>query len=249
MSACEPSPPPGAARVLVVEDEAGIADLLQEVLRGEGYAVEHAATGADGLARIAAGGLDLVLLDLMLPEVDGLELCRRARAAALDDVYLPIIIVTALASSADRRAGFTAGADDYVAKPFDMEELLARVQVWLRIRAQAKASRETLLCQQGALGEAERRAMAARLEGVTLAAREIADLLTNDIQAPVGVLELLQQEPLPPRLQELVDVAVKSLESAAEHLYQLQRVVRVETKETPLGPSLDLTRSVKPESE
>ena len=190
--------------------------------------------------------MDLVLLDLMLPGVDGLELCRRARAAtAPDDVYLPIIMVTALASPADRRAGFAAGADDYVAKPFDADELLARAQVWLRVRAQAKASRGAFLRQQAALREAERRAMEARLEGVTLAAREVADLLTNDIQAPVGAIELLQQEPVvPEHLRELIDVAAESLRNAAAHLQQLQRVVRVATKETPLGPSLDLTRSI-----
>ena len=105
-----------------------LAGMLCDLLREAGYAAEHAAGGEAGAARIEAGQIDLVLLDLMLPDVDGLELCRRARAVE-NDVYLPIIMLTAL-SDKQRHAGLLAGADDYVAKPFDTSDLLDRVQVW-----------------------------------------------------------------------------------------------------------------------
>jgi DNA-binding response OmpR family regulator len=236
MAQSAPSGPPGRQRILIVEDDPTTADLLRDLLEFEGYAIEHAADGAAALACVAAGALDLVLLDLTLPDIDGLELCRQARASApADDAYLPMLMVTAQARVADRRAGFAAGADDYISKPFDPEELLARVQVWLRVRSQSKAK-----------WEAERRAASARLEGVTLAAREIADLLGNDIQAPTAAIDLLQREAgLPARARVLVDMAAESLAEAAQHLSQLQHVVRVATKETPIGTALDLERSVQ----
>jgi len=122
--------------------------------------------------------------------------------------------------------------------------LLARIDVWWRVRREAQASRVAYLQQQAARQAAEQQAMAARLEGVTLAAREIADLLSNELQGPVGAIELLQEEAvLPPDLQELVAAAAASLERAATHLRRLQQVVRVATKDTPMGPALDLERS------
>jgi DNA-binding response OmpR family regulator len=251
MAASPPRVPPDAPRVLIVEDDPRIARLLQEVLRLDGYRIEHATDGLTGLARIAEGMLDLVLLDLTLPGLSGLELCRRARAAApRDDVYLPIIMVTGLASVAERREGFAAGADDYIPKPFDPAELLARVQVWLRVRAQGKANRAALLRQQAALREAERQTLAARLEGVLLTAREMADLLINDMQGPVGTLDLLQGEAtLPLYLRNLVEGSAASLAKAACHLRHLQQVVRVATKQTPTGPALDLERSIQLQAE
>src|SRR5581483_10801168 len=206
MAESPPAGPPGRPRILIVEDDPTTVELLRDLLEFEGYYIEQATDGTAGLARIAAGGLDLVLLDLTLPDLDGLELCRRARASApSDDAYLPMLMVTAQARVADRRAGFAAGADDYISKPFDPEELLARVQVWLRVRSQSKAR-----------WDAEQRAAAARLEGVILAAREIADLLGNDIQAPTAVIDLLQREAgLPARARVLVELAAESLAEAA----------------------------------
>jgi two-component system OmpR family response regulator len=122
---------PSRSVVLVVDDDLAVRDYLCELLAHEGYAVESAADGAAGLARIAAGGVDLVLLDMILPALDGIELCRQVRARE-SDVYLPIIMLTALDDEANRRAGFAAGADDYVAKPFRIEEVLARVRALIR---------------------------------------------------------------------------------------------------------------------
>jgi signal transduction histidine kinase len=138
--------------ILVVEDDPVLAGVLCELLEDTGYAVQHAADGAAGVARIEQGGVDLVLLDLMLPDVDGLELCRRARAVERD-VYLPIIMLTVLGEK-QRHAGFLAGADDYVAKPFDTGDLLDRVQVWLRTRQRLRLAHVRLLEEHEALRHA-----------------------------------------------------------------------------------------------
>jgi PAS domain S-box-containing protein len=119
--------------ILIVEDDAAISEMLREVMETEGYRVDIAVNGTDGLTRIEADGIDLVLLDLMLPEMGGLELCRRVRARQ-DRAYLPIIMVTALAGEAQRHAGFLAGADDYVTKPYNLDEVLDRVRAWVATR-------------------------------------------------------------------------------------------------------------------
>jgi two-component system, OmpR family, response regulator RegX3 len=112
-------------RVLVVEDEESIAEPLAEGLRREGFTVSVAATGAEALA---AGEADVVLLDLRLPDVDGLDVCRKLRERS--DV--PIIVVTARGEEADRVVGLELGADDYVVKPFGLRELIARIRAVTR---------------------------------------------------------------------------------------------------------------------
>ena len=116
-------------RVLIVEDDAHIAELLRLHLRDEGYAVEHAADGNEGMRRLEEGSWDALVLDLMLPGIDGLEICKRARAMAR---YTPIIITSARSSEVHRILGLELGADDYLAKPFSMLELVARVRALLR---------------------------------------------------------------------------------------------------------------------
>src|SRR4051794_4881951 len=98
--------------VLVVEDDPLIRDLMMQLLEPEGYRVFPAADGQTALERLHAGGVDLVLLDRMLPDIDGLEICRRARAEPRS-ATLPIIMVTALGQDGDTLAGFAAGVDDY----------------------------------------------------------------------------------------------------------------------------------------
>jgi two-component system response regulator RegX3 len=117
-------------RILLVDDEEAIRDAVGYALRGEGFAVEEAADGEAALQRAAAGGFDLVILDVMLPGLSGFESCRRIRA----DSDVPILILTARASEGDRVLGLESGADDYVAKPFSMAELLSRVRAILRRR-------------------------------------------------------------------------------------------------------------------
>ncbi len=116
------------ARILVVEDEASLADTVRYNLEREGYAVTVATDGRAALDRFRAEAPTLVILDLMLPEVSGLDVCRAIRAES--DV--PIIMVTAKDSEADKVAGLELGADDYVTKPFSVRELVSRVRANLR---------------------------------------------------------------------------------------------------------------------
>ncbi|MBU1359710.1 MAG: response regulator transcription factor [Gammaproteobacteria bacterium] len=118
-----------AKRVLIVEDDAHIAELLRMHLHDEGYRVEHAADGTEGMRQLEKGDWDALVLDLMLPGVDGLEICRRARAMTR---YTPIIITSARSSEVHRILGLELGADDYLAKPFSVLELVARVRALLR---------------------------------------------------------------------------------------------------------------------
>ena len=127
-------------RVLLVVDDAHIADLLTLHLRDEGLEVMHCARGDDGLRQLERGGWDALVLDIMLPGVDGLEICRRARAMAR---YTPIIIISARSSEVQRILGLEIGADDYLAKPFSVLELVARVKALLR-RVEALAQNARL---------------------------------------------------------------------------------------------------------
>jgi len=136
-------------RVLIVEDDLHIAELLRMHLRDEGYAVEHAADGHAGLRELERGQWDALVLDLMLPGVDGLEICRRARAMAR---YTPIIIISARSSEVHRILGLELGADDYLAKPFSVLELVARVKALLR-RTDALARNARMELGSLSLGE------------------------------------------------------------------------------------------------
>ena len=115
-------------KLLVVEDEESFSDALSYMLRREGYEVAVAATGVEALATFDRSGADLVLLDLMLPELSGTEVCRELRQRS----NVPIIIVTARDAEIDKVVGLELGADDYVTKPFSSRELLARVRAVLR---------------------------------------------------------------------------------------------------------------------
>ncbi len=137
---------PSRPVVLVVEDEVVTRRVLTQLLEQDGYVVEAVASGEAGLARIAEGGIDVVLLDLVLPGLDGIELTRRVRENA-ETVYLPIIMVTSLDSPDQQHAGFEAGADDYVTKPFNTRDLLDRVRVWTRTSQRLQASHSALVCQ------------------------------------------------------------------------------------------------------
>jgi two-component system OmpR family response regulator len=116
-------------RLLVVEDELKLATLVARGLREEGYAVDVAGDGENALWMAHAATYDAILLDVMLPGVDGFELCRRLRA---EDVWSPILMLTARDAVGDRVAGLDAGADDYLPKPFAFDELLARVRSLVR---------------------------------------------------------------------------------------------------------------------
>jgi two-component system OmpR family response regulator len=116
-------------RILVVEDEPKMADVLRRGLTREGLAVDVVELGADALVRAGATEYDAIVLDAMLPDIDGLEVCRQLRA---DRVWSPVLMLTARSGVPDRVDGLDAGADDYLAKPFAFDELLARLRALAR---------------------------------------------------------------------------------------------------------------------
>jgi two-component system response regulator MprA len=118
-----------AERILVVEDEARIASLISRGLRLEGYQVDVAPNGETALDKAFSTPPDLVILDVMLPDIDGLEVCRQLRAAGAE---APVLMLTAKDAIPDRVAGLDAGADDYLVKPFAFDELLARIRALFR---------------------------------------------------------------------------------------------------------------------
>jgi DNA-binding response OmpR family regulator len=125
-----------APKILIVEDEAMVADVVSRYLRRDGFEVLTATDGQAALDMAHESSPDLVLLDLMLPKIDGLEVCRRLRAES----NVPIIVVTAKGDETDRIVGLELGADDYVSKPFSPRELVARVRAVLRRTRQPMAS-------------------------------------------------------------------------------------------------------------
>lgn len=124
--------PPESARILVVEDEEAIAQGLQFNLERKGHSVELESNGREALERVRAGRYDLILLDVRLPEMDGFEVCQSLRS---EGNFTPIVILTARGQPDDVIYGLKLGADDYVVKPFDLAELLARVEGMLRRQA------------------------------------------------------------------------------------------------------------------
>lgn len=121
--------------VLLIEDEQGIADFISQSLAKEGYHVDVALDGATGLSRARHLHFDLVILDLMLPDIEGLDVCRQLREMS----EIPILILTAREAVTHRVAGLDAGADDYLVKPFALEELLARMRALFRRRQPREA--------------------------------------------------------------------------------------------------------------
>ncbi len=173
-----------ASRVLVVEDEPDIRDLLAFHLERDGYQVTRATTGPEALRQLRAAPPDLVILDLMLPELDGLEVCRRLRADPAT-AALPVIMLTAKGDEVDRVVGLEMGADDYVVKPFSPKEMLARVRAVLR-RAHAPPSGALLAVGGITLNGATHQATVSG-ETLTLTPKEF-DLLRALLEARGRVL-------------------------------------------------------------
>jgi DNA-binding response OmpR family regulator len=162
-----------AQSVLVVEDEASIASFVSLYLKNAGYEVRTAANGTDALASAERDKPSLIVLDLMLPDIDGIEICRRIRQKS--DV--PILMLTARDEDVDKIIGLEVGADDYLTKPFNPRELVARVKSILRRATPERKERESDVIQHGDLViDAGRREVKVKGEEVQLAPKEF-DLL------------------------------------------------------------------------
>lgn len=162
--------PDSGVRILLVEDDAGIARFIHRGLEANGYSVEWQTLGRHARQRLASGVFEAAILDLGLPDADGRDLCREARAQGID---LPICMLTARAALEDKLEGFRCGADDYLSKPFAMDELLARLSVM--VRRGSGRPKQRLVVGELAFDPAARRA-AVKGEPLDLSRREF-DLL------------------------------------------------------------------------
>ena len=202
------------ARVLLIEDDARLGALVAEYLGDAGYRVTVAATGAEGLALIARDPFDALVLDLMLPDMDGLEICRKVRAQS----ELPILMLTARGDAMDRIVGLEMGADDYLPKPFEPRELLARLRAILRRRG-AGTARDPL--RFGRL-EIDRDARSVRIDGE---ARDITSYQFALLLAFAGnagrvlsrdlLMDKLRGEPLE-AFDRSIDVHISRIRAAIE---------------------------------
>ena len=238
-------------KILIAEDDALSALVLRRALERLGHECIMAADGTAAWDLFQASDVDVVISDWMMPGLDGLELCQRIRDHQ-GERYTYFIFLSALGDSQHFLTAMRAGADDYLTKPLNRDELQARLIAAARVTslhrrlAEQNATLGRLVGEQDTLmarleATAESRG---RLAGVTLAARELAHLLNNDLALAVGIVELLQVRlELPPELSEALDDAAAGLAQAEQHVKQFQAIARVETKNTPVGPSLDLDRS------
>ena len=167
-------------RILLVEDEEKLARMVEMELRYEGYEVTKAFDGRTGLEQALSGKHDLVLLDIMLPQLSGMEVLRRLRRES----DLPVIMLTARDTVVDKVSGLDMGADDYITKPFAIEELLARIRAALRKGGSAKG---TLLCAGEVVLDVERHAVTVKGQSVELTKKEF-DLLRHLLENKGRVL-------------------------------------------------------------
>ena len=166
-------------RILVVEDEESFSDPLSYLLRKEGFSVAVAATGPEGLAEYDKNGADLVLLDLMLPGLSGVEVCRQLRFRSA----VPIIMLTAKDSEVDKVVGLEMGADDYVTKPYSTRELLARVRAVLRRHADADEPASATLEAGPVRMDVERHVVTVRGKAISMPLKEfeLLELLLRNV--------------------------------------------------------------------
>ena len=169
-----------AEHILLVEDEEKLARMVELELKYEGYSVEKAFDGRKGLELALSGAFDLVLLDIMLPQLSGMEVLRRLRRES----QVPVIMLTARDSVVDKVSGLDSGADDYITKPFAIEELLARIRAALR----TKSGRDSQMLAVGPLAmEVESRRVTVRGQEVELTKKEF-DLLHHLLENKGRVL-------------------------------------------------------------
>jgi two-component system alkaline phosphatase synthesis response regulator PhoP len=159
-----------SSRILLVEDEPGLSLTLSDLLTNEGYEVEAAMDGQSGLDRASNGAFDLVVLDLMLPRMNGLEVCRELRHRGKD---VAILMLTAKSQLTDRVVGLKLGADDYLTKPFEPPELLARIEALLRRTKKDKLAQVTSFQFDGVAIDFERNQVTRDGAPVSMASKEL----------------------------------------------------------------------------
>ena len=211
------------ARILVVDDDPRLAEMVSTYLGESGFRTTIAATGGDALARLAAEPFDALVLDLMLPDIDGLEVCRRLRAA--DDAAqarLPILMLTARGDAADRIVGLELGADDYLPKPFEPRELLARIRALLRRAGAARGDAGPHDVLRFGRLEIDRGARVVRLDGEPRALTAYQFALLSVLAGHAGrvlsretIMDELGGEP-PEAFDRSIDVHVSRIRQAIE---------------------------------
>jgi DNA-binding response OmpR family regulator len=223
-------------KALVVEDDSAIRQLLSEVLTDRGHEVSAVGDAESGWRLIQRQHFPLMVLDWVLPGMDGLELCRRVRRRRDGDASV-VLTITARGAAGDLGAVLDAGADDYLAKPFDIAMLDVRLTVAERHVAAIQARRRA----EAALRDTW------RMQGALLAARTVEHHLGNELALTMGYSELLSTEPeLPERYRPMADAALRGVQQAADTLSKLRRIIRLEESNDTAGiPILDLERSVK----
>jgi two-component system, OmpR family, phosphate regulon response regulator OmpR len=203
-----------AGRVLLIEDDSRLAAMVSEYLGGSGYRVTTAASGANGLERLGKEPYDALVLDLSLPDMDGLEVCRRLRA----QWDLPVLMLTARGDAMDRVVGLELGADDYLPKPFEPRELLARLRAILR---RGSRTGRTKLLRFGRL-EIDRDARVVRVGGAEkdLTSHQFALLVAlaenaGRVLSRDALMDLMRGQPLE-AFDRSIDVHVSRIRSAIE---------------------------------
>ncbi len=204
-----------AQRILLIEDDARLAGMVQEYLGAAGFLVSVANRGEDGLDRLTREVFDALILDLMLPDMDGLELCRQLRAKS----DLPVLMLTARGEPTDRVVGLEIGADDYLPKPFEPRELLARLRAILRRRGAGAGAARTL--RFGRL-EIDRDARLLRMDGAerSITSYQFALLLAlagnaGRVLSRDALMDQLKGEPLA-AFDRSIDVHISRLRAAIE---------------------------------
>ena len=212
--------------VLVVDDDPAVIALLKSFLEERGYQVESACRGEEALEKVSARSPDLVLLDVLMPGLDGFEVCRRLKAGP-GSRLVPVILVTALQEKKDRIAGLEAGADDFLSKPFDELELLARCRNLLRIKRLTDQLRESYK----ALRELER--LRDDLTGMIV--HDINNLITPIVG---GVGLCLEDSTLPAKYRQGLQIAADSARLLSYMADDLLDISRLEAGELPLRPTV-----------
>jgi DNA-binding response OmpR family regulator len=202
-----------AQRILLIEDDPRLAEMVAEYLGESGFRVSRAASGAAGMEQLAREAFDALVLDLMLPDIDGLELCRQLRTKS----DIPVLMLTARGDSTDRVVGLEIGADDYLPKPFQPRELLARLRAILRRRGACAAQ----ALRFGRL-EIDRDARSVRLDGADKALTSYQFALLVALAQNAGrvlsreqLMDLAKGEPLE-AFDRSIDVHISRLRAAIE---------------------------------